>query len=712
MAGLGSAAALAQLVLIRELLACFSGNELTIGVMLGCWMLLTAVGTAAGSLPPPRWATAPRLAGGTIVVALVAIAELLAIRAGHDLLFPRGVAGDPLGTIVVGLIALAPFCLGSGALLTLGCRALAEAGADTGIGKVYSADAAGSVAGAVVFTFVLSRTVDHVAALCWSATAACIIGAWISASHRRRVLLAASLAGALGLPAVALLSDLDRHSAQWQYHGRIVYRASSPYGRLVVTRRDGQLTFFENGAPVIFSTNAGAVEEQVHYALAQRPQAGTVLLIGGGAAGAAREVLRYPAIREVTCIELDPAITAAGRLLLPENVSDARITVVTGDGRQFLQRTRRRYDAILIGLPDPTTFQLNRFFTVEFFAIAKHALTPDGVLCFATGQYENYASPTLRQVIGSARRSVATVFAHTVVLPGGRVFFLASDAPLTRDVAGALERDRIEPKLISRPYLEAMFTADRLADMDRAAATAAPVNRDFHPTLYYLRLRQWLAQFRFPALGFGAALVAVAVGGLVRFRAVPRMVFAAGFAGSTLEIVMLVALQAFFGSVYQQVGLVVAAFMAGLAAGAAAVSAAGGTPTRARARAAAAERAVRQLGIAIAAVALLMAIALPLLGRLAGPGGEVGGQFAIAAGTFVLAATMGAQFAYAARATSGMGVRAAPIVFSADLIGAAVGAAAVSTLLLPLYGAIAVCGAAAGLNLVCVGLSLPRHRDA
>ena len=55
---------------------------------------------------------------------------------------------------------------------------------------------------------------------------------------------------------------------------------------------------------------------------------------------------------------------------------------------------------------------------------------------------------------------------------------------------------------------------------------------------------------------------------LLGLRAIPRVVFASGFAASALEVVLLLGYQALYGSLYRQVGLVVTVFMAGLAVGA------------------------------------------------------------------------------------------------------------------------------------------------
>ena len=172
-------------------------------------------------------------------------------------------------------------------------------------------------------------------------------------------------------------------------------------------------------------------------------------------------------------------------------------------------------------------------------------------------------------MLSSARRSLQPSFRNVLVVPGSRVFFLASDGPLfsghlraPRDApdqnpAGqpALPRRHADPRpdgghsqrreptggaeqglqprplLLPPPPLDESVRCPVRADADRAAGRA----RRF----YLVRLR-------------GSALV----------------LFASGFAASALEIVLLLAFQVLCGSVYHQVGIIVTVFMGGVAAGA------------------------------------------------------------------------------------------------------------------------------------------------
>jgi spermidine synthase len=500
-----------------------------------------------------------------------------------------------------------------------------------------------------------------------------------------------------------------------------VYRSNSPYGRLVVTADSGQLTFFENGVPVITTHAIEPVEETVHYAMIQRPDARKVLLVSGGVTGTAREILRYPAVTEVTYVELDPQIVEAGRRFLAENLADARIKVVATDGRRFVRQTAERFDVVIVAVPDPSTSQLNRFYTAEFFAEVKHALAPGGVLAFGLGRYENYVSPELAQVLASAHRTLRESFANVCMIPGGRVFFLASDGPLHLDIAARLEQRGLTTQLVNRHYLDAMLAPDRLADLARAVAQSAEANTDFNPTLYYYHLRYWLSQFAFHGGLLGGGLLILLAAYLWRLRAVPQMVFASGFAASALEVVLLLGYQTLYGSLYRQVGLVVTVFMAGLASGAwwanrrmdlsprhpgwSGLTSRRSSALRSTHSAFTPAQSMAFVALAIAAFAALLPVVLRQLGRLdAATGTSLAGQGMVLLATFVLSLLVGAQFPLASAADPGEPAATASRLYTADLVGAALGALLVSTLLIPLLGVTVVCLLTAGLNLFAAAL--------
>jgi spermidine synthase len=793
--GLGVAAVMTQLALLRELLGAFAGNELVLGIGLGCWLLLTGAGTWLGRWVA-RWAssddqsdvrrwsglTFPRQARdpehverarrservevnalhlgkpsteslpvatressasesnivrsaramivAQILIAILPLMQVVAVRVLRDVVFVRGAAVGVIGTVLGTLALLLPFCVVSGAMLTVACELLPRREGADGIGRVYVADTVGSIVGGILFSFILVPWFDHFALLCFPAALNLLLAGALAWHFRQRLLLVSAAIVAAGLVVHVALVDADEVTTAVQHWGQhTVYRANSPYGRLVVTADSGQLTFFENGVPVITTHSIEQIEETVHYAMSQRPDARKVLLVSGGVTGTAREILRYPAVTEVTYVELDPQIVEAGRRFLAENLADPRIKIVATDGRRFVRQTAERFDVVIVAVPDPSTSQLNRFYTAEFFAEVKHALAPGGVLAFGLGRYENYVSPELAQMLASAHRTLRESFANVRLIPGGRVFFLGSDGPLRLDIAARLEQLGLATQLVNRHYLDAMLAPDRLADLDRAVAQPAEANTDFNPTLYYYHLRYWLSQFAFRGGLLGGGLLLLLAAYLWRLPAVPRVVFASGFAASALEVVLLLGYQTLYGSLYRQVGLVVTVFMAGLAAGAwwasrrldlsPRLSWWSGLTSR-RSSALGSTRStftptqiLALLAFAVAALATLLPVVLRQLGNFdAAIGTPLVGQGVVLLATFILALLVGAQFPLASAAEPGEPAATASRLYTADLVGAALGALLVSTLLIPLLGVTVVCLLTAGLNLAAAALIWRRQSRA
>jgi spermidine synthase len=690
---LGVSAIVTQLVLMRELLCVLAGNEMILGIILGNWFLLTGLGSALGRTAGRLKRPIVVLVVAQVLVAVLPVADCFAVRALRNVVFVRGAEVGVVQSLVSCFVLLLPYCLIAGYLLALACRLLADRQDAAGIGRVYFLDVLGDIAGGLLFTFVLVHWLDdHFAILYVPAALNFVFAVAVAAAARRKL-----LAAGVGLVAAAFVvfvgaTDLDALATSRQYEGQeVVDVGSSPYGRLVVTKSARQLNFIENGVPLFSTHEHERVEETVHYAMAQRPGARRVLLVGGGVSGTAREVLKYP-VERVDYVELDPQIIEAGRRHVRENLADERIGVHATDGRLYVRRTRRRYDVVIVDVPDPGTSQLNRFYTSEFVGQVRRILSPGGVVSISLGGYANYLSEELARVIGSAHRTLAERFAHVLMLPGGRVFFLASDGELTSDIAARIEQAGIETQYVTREFLVGTLTPDRMADLRRAVSRDAPVNRDFSPVLYYYHLLHWAGKYRVRFGVLGAIAAAALAIYLVRLRPVTFAILTTGFAASALEVVVLVGFQIVHGCVYHRVGLIVTMFMAGLAAGSYLAN-------RTLARRRRGDLVKMELGVA--AYAVLLPGALFALDRLAGAGWELTSAWvAFPLLTFGLAVLVGMEFPLACKADFRAVTPTASRLYTADYVGGAVGALLVSTLLIPLVGVLAVCAIAAGLNVL------------
>jgi spermidine synthase len=713
---LGASAIVTQLTLMRELHGAFSGNELVFGIVLGNWMLLTGLGAYLGKTVSRLARPVVVLVAAQVAVALLPIADVFLLRTVRDVVFVRGAEVGVTETVVSCLVLLAPYCLVIGYLLTLATGILSPAGKPDGIGRVYFLDNLGGIGGGLAFGFLLVPWLNHFQILYLLAMlnlAAAGLTAW---TFRRRVLLGLTAATAVGLAGAMLAWDLDRVSARIQFPGqRIIFRGNSPYGSLMVTESSGQCNFIENGLLLFATHNIEDVEQAVHFAMAQRPDARRVLLLGGGVAGAAREILKYRGAT-VDYVELDPLILEVGRKYLPASLADRRIRVINADGRLFLRQRQggagilpglpghrleacateqTAYDVAIVNVPDPSTSQINRFYTQEFLHDLRGRMKGEGVVSLAIGCYEDHVSDELARLIAVTHKTLRQEFRNVLMIPAGRIVLLASDGPLTTRIADRLEAHGIRTQLLHRRFLEDLLAPLRMADLRRAVSESAPVNRDFSPILYYYHLRYWMSQFR---VGFGlleAALVVLTLVCLFRARPISLAVFTTGFAASALEVVLLVGFQILYGFVYHQVSLIVTMFMAGLGIGSLVMN----RHLKRRTR-----KDLVWLGLGVAAYATGVPSVLVGLSRLEPEAAVAAAPIVVPLLALLLAVLVGLTFPLAGKADFQTVTSTTARLYTADYLGAALGALLVSTLLIPVLGVAAVCYLTAGLCLASSGV--------
>ncbi len=152
---LGISSIICQIVMVREFLNLFTGNELVLGLVLGNWLFLTGVGSYlgrfAGLIRRPR----RLLFCLQIGMALLPLLLLFIIRLLKQHYVP-GLMLSLQDAFLASFLALAPYCLMSGFLLPF-FAAIAGTEKDDAvqIGRVYSLDVLGDIIGGLLFSFCL-----------------------------------------------------------------------------------------------------------------------------------------------------------------------------------------------------------------------------------------------------------------------------------------------------------------------------------------------------------------------------------------------------------------------------------------------------------------------------------------------------------------------------------------------------------------------------
>ncbi len=665
---LGFGEILTQLVILREFLSVFYGNELVIGLLLANWLLLSGIGSYLGKKAGKIKDKTRILILLHLAVAVILTASVFVIRNLYSFAFIRGELVGVTQIFLTAFFILIPICLVTGFSLPLFSEMFARKKSSLKIGKAYFFDSVSNIIGGVIFSFILIAYFNafHIALLVLVVNTAA--AAFISIRSRHRILSALSLTLFLGGTVLFAGIDLNLITTSQQYPMQEVLSVrESVYGKYVVTETDGQINFFMDGRPMFSTGDTQSNEEAVHYALLQHPGPKDVLMISGGVAGTTHESFKYP-LESLDYIELDPVVVSNGNRFT-ESLRDTRLNVHIADARRFVMTSEDHYDVAIIDTSDPDTASSNRFYTTEFFAELKRVLRPDGVVGLSISSGENYLSDATLNMDAAVHNALRENFRKVLLIPGDTLHFIASDMPLSYK---AYYDSPITTTYINKDYLQSRVSKEKISALQADLSTSDLVNRDFRPVAYYFHMRQWLDRFGNDYFFLMVLIAAFIVWTLWRIDAVEFAVFTAGFSGIALEILLIISFQIIYGNIYNKIGLMITAFMAGLALGAWFVN---------RNMHIISRKCVTIIQVSIGIYALL----LPLFVMYAGPIAS----FLFPLVTLLLGAFVGALFPMAAKLRFKGAAQTAGSLFFYDYAGACIGAVIISAVTLPLLGTFA-----------------------
>ena len=687
---LGISSIITQILVIREFLNVFYGNELVLGIILANWLLLTGFGSYLGKYMGNVKRKFELLIFSQITIALLPIFYIFVIRYMRTTIFLPGLLVNVTQIFLSSFIMLLPYCIISGYLLVLVCCVFTSKKEGT-IGKVYFIDNIGDILGGFLFSFILIYFLNPFQTAFFimfvNLTAALLLSRFIN----KKILFVFILLLMLSLVFILKL-DLNEISMKIMFKGQnVIYHKNSLYGNLVVTRVSEQLNFFENGMPLFSTQNTIANEETVHYAMIQHDDPKKVLLISGGVSGIIDEILKYD-VDEIDYVELDPLIIDVGKKFTT-NLDNEKVNVIKNmDGRLFIKTTRNRYDVVITDLPDPMTAQVNRFYTVEFFENVKEKLNENGVISMSLSSSENYMNIESRKLNSVLYKTLKSVFKNVIIIPGDENFFIASDSDLTYEIGEEIAQKNIPTFYVNSYYLSGKITEDRINSVFNSVREDVEVNRDFNPVSYYYHLLYWLSHFKVNLMWLFGLWLVVLLMFLMRTERIPFAVFTTGFAASGLEVVILIGFQVLYGYVYHNIGIIVTMFMVGLAIGSYYMNKNLRKKTKSDM-------------VKIELMIFCYSIVLPLILIMLNSFEDktfifLSSQILFPVLVMIIAFLVGMEFPLASRLHFEKIAETAGKLYSSDLIGASLGAISVSTLLIPTFGLVKVCFLIGILNLI------------
>jgi len=594
---LGLFSLVAQTLLFRDFLSVYEGSELGIGVFFSSWLVWVALGATAARKTPEM----PHIDLLFLLYLPAYILQQFLILHSRELagietyeLFPF------LRMLPVSFLANAPVSFVTGLLFPLACRWLEELERDIPVSRVYTAEALGSfIGGLAVTALLMAGMLPESIFLC----SALMLAGTVWISSRRKTVAVAVAALLIALVFSGYWNNRENRSAWARLLPPEHYKGSftTAHARYLYGFHRGQFNVvsFESVTESIPRTEYASELAALH--LAQKPDAGHILVLGTDAYALCRRLAEFPSIKEITWLHPDLRYPARLLEVLPPEMKNGlgKIKMPVMDARSFLQR-RRTFDLIILKQPDASTLANNRYYTEEFFRLVREALAPGGVVGVRISGGENFMGGELVRIGASVFQNLDSLFTSVAIKPGDETWLLVSNTEnvLTQDVDQLVSRYASingAAGLFPPEGLRSLYPADR-AEFQMKAYSGIKgeklINRDRHPLALFHTLllaarqggvRESTMQVivAFSRHGFASVLSLILIYGFLRAIYLGRssrkrpatldscfLVLSTGFAGLALNVVLMFLFQSRFGSIFLYVGLISSLFMLGLFCGA------------------------------------------------------------------------------------------------------------------------------------------------
>jgi spermidine synthase len=458
----GMAALALEVVWMRILVHSFSATVYAFSIMLACFLFGLYCGSAKAATtvdrhPRPVHLLANLQFGLALAVALLAVLTYLVPKVFGSLVWMLAdISGGAFGaaSVIAQFVVASGLILGPtvmlGAMFPIAVRAVTpriEQRA-AGAGRVYAANTAGAIVGALLGGFVLVPLAGTRAGLVAIAAVFAVNGSILAGSAVRgrpfKVLAAAALASLVAL--LLPRQTVANYDLQRSMYPEVIYHGDGVSNTVDIVRNDRDETIMMINGNVEADTS---LLQRRHFILKAylplllHPAPRDVAVVGLGLGITLAATARYPGVENIQLVELSPDMVAAHehlRAVTGDILRNPKVHLRIDDGRNFMAMTDDRYDMITADPVHPRITGIGYLYTREYYEAIKARLRPGGVVTQWMPMYN--ISPASFDV---AFRTFASVFPHaTFWYVRGHGLFVATAEP-TRIHCKSLEENFAVP---------------------------------------------------------------------------------------------------------------------------------------------------------------------------------------------------------------------------------------------------------------------------
>lgn len=587
----GIMATIGQLIFVRLVAQSFYGNEITMCIAIGHWLLWTGIGSLAGSNYLRNVDKSPRL------LPLMIFYSLFLVLCSYLLLLIRRIFGIELSEMIglgriflwTGVLFMIPSFL-NGLFFPFLVRWVTDRKSQFPVHHVYIGEVVGSAVGGILFILLIRSGSNTLISLHLTVGFFMIIAAMVIL--QKAVFKILVLTGVVIIEFVLFQFVTPEAVVKKWYPYRLREYRESPHQAISEAFHGGGVTLFGNNEPIWSIGIEENAEELVHFGVLNHPGPQKALIIGVANADIYGQIQKYSTLKSVTVVQTDAVLQKMIDAHSWQQADSMRVEVHIDDPLKFLKKTDQQFDVVLINIPLPVNAMWNRFYTVEFLRLLKRQMDATAIVSMQFPGGETYLSDEHVAFLKIMENTARSVFAQSCWIPGETVHLLASESPLNNHLdffTAQLKNRDIHNLYIQESYLWDRLSPQKIAFLENHlhANTNRQINALQKPVGFYYDTLLWDQQTKgflksvykflsktnpiYPGL-FIIGLLLIAI---IRFRVKKRPasilklnMAVIGFSIMSLESIVIIVYQSYVGALYLNIALLTTAFMAGAAMGA------------------------------------------------------------------------------------------------------------------------------------------------
>lgn len=315
------------------------------------------------------------------------------------------------------------------------------------IGGILRMDYIGAFIGALTWVFLLPRfftLIESAFILGLVNNGAALFSLFYFQRNKKNIALKLAAIGTMVVLISGLIfaKPLTLYGEQQLFLDKLVYSKTTKYQHIAITEsKSGNYYCYINGHLQFASADEYVYHEfLVHPIMSIAPRRENVLVLGGGDGLAVREILKYPEVKMVTLVDIDPEMISIAKknsiisslnegslfnskvTIVENNVIDstikellrypnraerlknnygdfAEVQILPMDAAKFIEQIPQMYDIIIIDFPDPNSVELSKLYSQSFYENLRSKLNADGLIVQQSSS--PYLTPRVFRCIGT-----------------------------------------------------------------------------------------------------------------------------------------------------------------------------------------------------------------------------------------------------------------------------------------------------------------------